>query len=200
VIEALVRGGMQAVTFDAPSHGASEPGALGARYSTLFEFADALFEVGRVTQRLAGVVAHSGGCAATAWMLAKHPGVRVPRLVFIAPFARPRKYMALFQRMLGLSDEVLRRFVASTEAQFNFRWEELEVPEMADRMQTPPVLVIHDRDDRETSWQDGADIAAKWPNAELITTTGLGHNRILRDPDVVQSIVSLLSASHERRQ
>jgi pimeloyl-ACP methyl ester carboxylesterase len=192
VIEAIARGGMQAVTFDAPSHGASEPGALGARYSTLFEFADALREVARVVPDLAGVVAHSGGSTATAWMLNKHPDVRVPRLVFVAPFARALRYMTLFQRVLGLSDEALRRFRATTEAQFNFRWEELEVPEMADRMRTPPLLVIHDREDRETSWQDGADIAAKWPSAELITTTGLGHNRILRDPGVVQSIVGFL--------
>lgn len=197
LIEAIVQGGMQAVTFDAPSHGVSEPGALGARYSTLFEFADALREVARVVPGLAGVVAHSGGCTATAWLLSKHPEVPVPRLVFVAPFARALRYMTLFQRVLGLSDEALRRFRAITEAQFKFRWEELEVPEMADHIRTPPVLVIHDRDDRETSWQDGADIAAKWPNAALITTTGLGHVRILRDPGVIQSIVGFLSPTAE---
>ena len=64
---------------------------------------------------------------------------------------------------------------------------------IADVVKTPPLLVVHDKDDRETAWQDGADIAAKWPNATLRTTTGLGHNRILRDPAVVESVVSFLA-------
>src|SRR3954469_19733600 len=42
VIEELQRRGMQPVTFDALSHGDSAPSELGARYATLFEFADAL--------------------------------------------------------------------------------------------------------------------------------------------------------------
>jgi len=54
------------------------------------------------------------------------------------------------------------------------------------------VLVIHDREDRETSWQDGADVAASWPGATLITTTGLGHNRILRDPSVIDAIADFV--------
>ena len=57
---------------------------------------------------------------------------------------------------------------------------------MSDRMKTPPLLVVHDKDDRETAWQDGADIASRWPHAELHTTTGLGHVRILRDSAVVE--------------
>lgn len=193
MVHALSAVGIASVTFDAPSHGASAPGALGARYSTLFEFADALDVIARRTPEVIGVVAHSGGCAAVAWALARDPGLAVPRLVFVAPFARPLKYMKLFQDTLGLSDAVLRRFQSDTERQFDFRWIDLEVPEMAARMKTPPLLVVHDREDRETMWQDGADIAAAWPDATLKSTTGLGHNRILRDPEVVQQIVAFIA-------
>lgn len=192
IATALAGSGFRVLAFDAPSHGASDPGSLGARHATLFEFADALRVLARGTPDLAGIVAHSGGCAAVAWALAQDPALRPARLVFIAPFARALRYMRLFQRTLGLSDVALRRFKSDTETQFGFRWEDLEVPEIADRVATPPVLVIHDREDRETAWQDGADIAARWPGAELKTTSGLGHNRILRDPDVVQSIVAYL--------
>ena len=61
-------------------------------------------------------------------------------------------------------------------------------------VKTPPLLVIHDRDDHETSWQDGVDIASRWPIATLQTTTGLGHNRILRDSAVVESVTRFVSA------
>jgi pimeloyl-ACP methyl ester carboxylesterase len=103
--------------------------------------------------------------------------------------------MGMFQRTLGLSDAAMRRFRESTERQFQFRWEDLDVPAMASRMETPPLLVVHDREDRETAWQDGAEIAGSWPNARLETTSGLGHVRILRDPEVVGQIVEFIGAS-----
>jgi pimeloyl-ACP methyl ester carboxylesterase len=194
LIEPLAAAGLQAVAFDAPSHGASGPSMLGAGRSTLFEFADALAAVARETPRIAAVVAHSGGCTAVAWALRSSADWQAPRMVFVSPMSSALRYMGIFQRMLGLSDEVMRRFRARTERQFAFRWEDMDVPRMAARMTPPPLLVVHDRDDRETSWQDGADIAAGWPGATLQTTTGLGHVRILRDPAVVDSVVAFLTA------
>lgn len=194
-VQPLVARGHQVIAFDAPSHGHSGPGMLGARHATLFEFADALVAVTRNTSRVAGVIGHSGGCAAVGWAMWKHPELRIERLVFIAPFGKPLRYMGIFQRTLGLSDAAMRRFRESTERQFQFRWEDLDVPAMAARMETPPLLVVHDREDRETAWQDGAEIAGSWPNARLETTTGLGHVRILRDPEVVGRIVEFIRAS-----
>jgi pimeloyl-ACP methyl ester carboxylesterase len=101
-------------------------------------------------------------------------------------------YMHLFRDTIGLSDPALEAFQRLTERRFAFRWTELDVPEMAGRAAVPPTLVVHDREDRETNWQDGADIAARWPGARLMTTTGLGHNRILRDPCVVGAVLSHL--------
>jgi hypothetical protein len=42
------------------------------------------------------------------------------------------------------------------------------------------ILVVHDRDDDDTYWTEGAALAEAWPGAQLLTTTGLGHRRILR--------------------
>jgi pimeloyl-ACP methyl ester carboxylesterase len=194
-VEPLVECGHQVIAFDAPSHGHSGPGVLGAKHATLFEFADALMAMTRNRERIAGVIAHSGGCAAVGWALWKHPVLRIGRLAFIAPFGKPLRYMGIFQRTLGLSDAAMTRFRGRTERQFDFRWEDLDVPSMASRMETPPLLVVHDREDRETAWQDGAEIAGAWPHARLETTTGLGHVRILRDPEVVGQIVQFISES-----
>lgn len=56
-----------------------------------------------------------------------------------------------------------------------------------------PLLVVHDRDDDEVAWSDGAAIARAWPAAELVTTRGLGHRRILRDPAVVARVTAFLA-------
>jgi len=192
-VEPLTRAGHQVLTFDAASHGASGPSQLGPRHATLFDFANAMLALSRDTREIAGVIAHSGGCAAAAWALVTHPAWPVRRMVFIAPFGGAARYMKIFQETLGLSDAAMQRFRETTERQFRFRWADFEVPAMAARVKTPPLLVIHDRDDRETAWSDGAEIAAAWREASLETTTGLGHHRILREPAVVESAVRFLT-------
>ena len=50
---------------------------------------------------------------------------------------------------------------------------------------TVPALIVHDADDPDVPYGHGAEIAAAWPAAELVTTSGLGHRGILRDPEVI---------------
>ena len=60
---------------------------------------------------------------------------------------------------------------------------------------TAPLLVFHDREDRDVEWTNGEAIAAAWPDAELVSTSGLGHRRIVHDPNVVARAVSFLAPS-----
>ncbi|HEX7938106.1 MAG TPA: alpha/beta fold hydrolase, partial [Gemmatimonadaceae bacterium] len=132
-VEPLVRSGHRVVLFDAPSHGESGPSAWGPRSATLFDFADALVAVSEGAGPIAGVIAHSGGCAAAAWTLERAPGWRPARMVFIAPFGSPARYMDLFSRTLGLSEAAMRWFRADTEAKIGFKWADFEVPNVAAR-------------------------------------------------------------------
>jgi hypothetical protein len=50
----------------------------------------------------------------------------------------------------------MRWFRADTEAQLNFTWADFEVPNVAARVATPPLLVIHDKNDR----RDAAVVAS----------------------------------------
>ena len=42
-------------------------------------------------------------------------------------------------------------------------------------------------------WEDGNALARAWPNAELVSTSGLGHRRILDDPEVVKRAVAFVA-------
>lgn len=190
----LVARGFRAVTFDAPSHGLSGASRLGTRRSSFFDFSDALVAVAREVAPLAAVIAHSGGCTSTAWAIRSRADWNVPAAVFLAPMGSPAAYTTTFQQALGISDDVVRRFRSNTERRLEFRWEELEMSAVPRAVSTPPVLVVHDRDDRETPWEEGAQVAATWPRSELLTTTGLGHRRILRDASVVEAVVRFIQA------
>jgi pimeloyl-ACP methyl ester carboxylesterase len=173
----LVAAGFRVVTFDAPGHGAA-----GGRRSSLVHFARALRAVVGCSGEAQAVIAHSLGAAATTLAMAQ--GVSVRRAVFIGATAGPRDWTEQFVRRFGIADPVMARLRRRTEQKLGLRWEDLDVVPMA-RRRCEPLLVIHDRHDAEVPWSDGAAIAEAWPGAELVTTAGLGHRRILRDATVV---------------
>jgi len=181
----LAARGFSVLALDAPGHGDS-----GGRRSSLPEFAAALRAIGTALGPIHAVVAHSLGAAATA--LAMHRGLSVGRAVFLGPPRDPVDWTRQFARQLGIADDVLGLMQARTERRLGFSWEELNVPAIARDLEAP-LLVLHDRDDREVPWSDGHAIASAWPSARLLTTAGLGHQRILRDGDVVERVTAFVA-------
>ncbi len=183
----LVAAGHRVVALDAPSHGESEPGALGPRRSTAIEFADALTAVADRYGPASGVVAHSLGCTAAALAIAE--GMPSGRLVLVAPNADVLTKTATMADHLGYTDR--------TRTRFDDRLARLAGRPLADFDLTgmhglPRTLVVHDRADKEVPYADGARLADAWPSARLETTDGLGHQRILRDPAVIEHVVRFL--------
>ncbi len=183
-VEPLLASGFSVVTFDAPGHGASD-----GKLSSMPQVARALRAVADEAGSLFAIIAHSMGGSASALAMAE--GLHVERAVFIAPAADPARYAVDFARALGVGPAALARMRRRSEARIRFRWSDLNVPRMAATLATP-LLVVHDRDDANVSWEEGAAIAAAWPGAELVTTSGLGHRDIVRDPGVVARAVDFL--------
>jgi pimeloyl-ACP methyl ester carboxylesterase len=187
----LVARGFRVVAFDAPSHGGSAPGAFGPRSSTIPEFADALTEVVAAHGPAHAVVAHSMGCTAAA--IAVCDGLRVGRMVYLAPMASPASYAAQFARVLGFGPRILRRLITRVERRVGAPMRHFDVPELGRAIAMPKTLLVHDRDDASTPVSDSDAIAATWTDSRLHVTTGLGHRRILRDPEVVAEVVDFVA-------
>ena len=189
-VEPLTEAGYSVVAFDAPGHGGSA-----GRLSSLPQFIAAIETVARElgdNGTFAGIVAHSMGAAATT--LAMSRGLRAGRLVFLAPAVDPLGYTERFAEMVGLTSDITDRMRRSIERRFGQSWDDFEVLRPATKM-TAPLLVFHDREDRDVEWTNGEAIAKAWPGAELVSTSGLGHRRIVHDPDVVARAVSFLAAA-----
>jgi pimeloyl-ACP methyl ester carboxylesterase len=58
---------------------------------------------------------------------------------------------------------------------------------------TTPLLIIHDRGDRESPFEDAAVLAQAWPGAELVATEKMGHTRALRDPALVAQVTAFVA-------
>jgi pimeloyl-ACP methyl ester carboxylesterase len=183
---ALVESGHRVVLYDGPAHGRSS-----GRLASLPAFARALTAVAAALGPLDGVVGHSLGGAATA--LALHLGMRARRVVLVAPPADPVTWVDRYVELLAVPPRTRTRFQGLVERRYRIPWSDLHVPTIARGLATP-ALVVHDRGDPDVPWTDGAAIAAAWPGAELVTTEGLGHRAILRDPAVVARVRGFLTA------
>jgi pimeloyl-ACP methyl ester carboxylesterase len=183
-VEPLVASGFSVVTFDGPGHGASD-----GRLSSMPQLARALAAVADAAGSLFGVVAHSMGGSASALAIAQ--GLQIERAVFLAPAADPARYAQDFARLLAIGPAALAGMRRRSEARLRFRWSDLNVPRLAAGLATP-LLVVHDRGDATVPWEEGAAIAAAWPGAEFVTTTGLGHRDIVRDRDIVARAVDFM--------
>ena len=186
-VEPLVAAGRTVVAFDAPGHGDSS-GAV----SSLPQFALAILAVARDAGGIEAAVAHSMGAPATAFAMTR--GLALDRAVFLAPTANPGAYVRRFAEILAVPPRVIEAMKRRFEKRFDLRWEELDLRRAAAAF-TARLLVFHDSNDTEVPWSDGASIARAWPGAELVTTEGLGHIRIVHDPDVVARATAFVAAS-----
>jgi pimeloyl-ACP methyl ester carboxylesterase len=188
----LVDRGYRVVAFDAPSHGRSAAGRYGPRSSSVPEFAGALTAAVDAHGPAHAIIAHSLGSTATAAALCD--GLRADRVAMLAPMAGAESYARRLARLLGLGDSSYRRLIARVERRVGAPMRHFDVPELGRAIAMPPTLVVHDRDDVYTPISDGAAIAAAWPSARLHATSGLGHRRLLRDPDVVAEVVEFIAS------
>ncbi|GAA4917877.1 serine aminopeptidase S33 family [Stackebrandtia albiflava] len=183
----LVAAGRRVVVIDAPGHGHSEDSPYGPGQVSPLHFADAL--TATVEKFGTGAVAaHSLGCLGAALSLRHH--VSADRLVLVSPFIGGGEFIGMFARRLGAGRRGSARFVAAAEARSGHPVAYFDVRTPPD---PTPTLIVHDRDDRATPFAHGEAIAAAWPNTRLHATSGLGHLRIMRNPEVVGEVVGFLT-------
>lgn len=191
-IPPLLERGMSIVAFDAPAHG----DATGT-WLAVPRYAKAILRVVESVGPAHGVIAHSMGAAAAAY--ATSIGLRVQRMVFIGPPANELEFWEAWAGSLGLADGVIPLAKSAVEARVGVPFERLAAQPMAAPI-AAPLLVIHDADDREVPWANGLSFAQAAPHGRLLTTKGLGHRRILRDPRVIDASVDFAANAPVRKE
>uniref|UniRef100_UPI00202933C4 alpha/beta fold hydrolase n=1 Tax=Actinotalea sp. C106 TaxID=2908644 RepID=UPI00202933C4 len=187
----LVAAGYRVVAFDAPGHGESEPGLMGPGQGNVLDAVEGLAAVGRAFGPAAGMVAHSMGCTAAVVVAREH--LAVGRLALIAPNEDFARISYGFAQAIGVTERTRSRLQARLEALCERPVDGFDLGPLGADGGLPDPLVIHDRQDKETPYAVGVRIAGSWPNARFLTTSGLGHQRILADDGVVASVVEHLT-------
>lgn len=186
--QALAAQGLRPVLVDLPAHGRSRGST-----SNLPQFARAIeYLTARLQQEgheVRAAVAHSLGANALAYAAAR--GLPVQRLVMLAPPASPHAYTRLFAAVFGLSESTRSRLQSRVEAREGILMRQFEPAAVGPRV-AQPTLIVHDREDRINRFADAEAYRDAMPDAQLLETAGLGHTRLLRDAQVLQTVAGHL--------
>lgn len=195
----LEAAGLGVLAFDAVAHGEST-----GPTTNVLEMADVLRrladDVVAGGGEVAGVVGHSlGGLAAG---IALRDGLPSTRWVAINAPAGVRSVETSFARTVGLParlvpalDAAVVRRLFPGDPKASARAELVEHPAPAG----VAALFVRDVDDTLGEAGDARRLHAAHPGSDLLVTSGLGHNRVLDDPGVRESVVRHVTAARVPR-
>jgi pimeloyl-ACP methyl ester carboxylesterase len=173
--------GFQPVLIDLPAHGASS-----GRTTNAHEASRAICAIASHLGQPDVVVAHSFGALAT--RLALDRGLQTSKLVFVAPLPSLRWAATDFARQARIRPQKMLQIAGNFAAKLGL---DLDLVDLSSGVHPgrPPLLVIHDQEDRRIPFAESERIVAAWPRSSLTSTSGLGHTRILVDSDVREQIL-----------
>jgi pimeloyl-ACP methyl ester carboxylesterase len=191
LVQPLLDAGFSPISFDAPGHGdAASRGNSIPFYGAVAAYVDERWGP------LAGIVGHSFGVPAGFY--AVKSGVRAGCLVGVAGPCRFDYAADEFARRMRLLPSVradVRRRVEKALLPLTDVWSALSADDRPELVSVPILLLHDDADPTVALAQAQRTQAAYGEQAELVVTSGLGHSRILADPEVVRRIVAFVAAS-----
>jgi pimeloyl-ACP methyl ester carboxylesterase len=181
----LRKSNAEVVTFDMPAHGLS----LGNK-TNIVELVACIKEVYAKYGPFDHAIAHSMGSMAL--LRAMRDGIPMKSAAIIGSGDKIRNVFYRFSEQLQFSDKVTERMIQTVEKQFGMNLESYSSSMSLEHLKMP-LLIVHDKDDKETPFIYSKDLHEIANNSELLLTTGLGHHRILRDSKTVQHIVQFIN-------
>jgi pimeloyl-ACP methyl ester carboxylesterase len=190
----LVANGYRVVAFDSLSHGHSGAGPWGERHASGLHLIEAMNVVLEKFGTPHAVVGHSMGCLTSVHaMVQQEIDLAGIRLAMLAPFiGGVEGFRDTIGSIVPVGPRIFDRLIPLGEAKAGVR-----IADMSLRVVDveAPALIVHDRGDRPNPFRHGEALAEAWPNAELMATTGLGHRKVLANPDVSARVTAFIKGA-----
>ena len=187
-VEPLLQQGYRVMSFDAPGHGRSS-----GRSTNLVQITGIMAELVRQQGAPRAIIGHSFGGLCAVHALGQ--GLRAGRVVCIASPSSLGWLIDLYAGHLEMPEAMDRAFRRRIEVRLGHeRWVRLASVENV-AYPASPCLLVHNRGDATVPWSQGKALADAWQGARLLSTTGLGHHLVVRDPAVVHDVVRFVSES-----
>ena len=189
LIDALLQKGYRAVSYDALRHGKSK-----AKRADLADWANCVHSVLARIGHVRCIAAHSFGAAAVT--LASKRGLNSDKLLFFAPIQDVVSIAERFAQKLCIPHNIVKAMQAYTwnQNRENFKTYGKDWEDLFNASCHLPTLVFHDQDDSFVPIAHSHRLCRRWPWAELVTTKGLGHRKILDDEKVIAKSIDFIKS------
>ena len=180
----LVEQGKRVVALDFPGHGHSK-----LRKSNIYVCREALrsafnhFSEGKPFD----IVSHSFGSAFSAFALWRS-NYQVNNWIMLSSPNRFDSLFREFQQQIGLSEKGYRKIESLANNILNERLSSLSVPNWTREVNYYNLILIHDKKDKILPFENTLRIHEANPGSELIEISGVGHYKMLHNPEVVNTV------------
>ena len=175
---------MMVVSFDAPAHGLSE-----GKRTNMFEYLEAIKEIDKKYGPFEAAIGHSFGGMALLNAVADR--MNVAKLVTIGADNSIPDIFRYYVQKMQMQPVIAKKLEHLFYEKFRMSVNSLSSENKAERIKVP-TLVIHDSDDRYVDVSSAVAIRLKLRQGALLVTSGLGHHRIFKDPEVINRIIRFI--------
>ncbi|PWJ44042.1 serine aminopeptidase S33 family [Sediminitomix flava] len=187
-IEKFTQEGYACISFDLVGHGKSE-----GNRTHLLEASELILEIQKQFGDFEMVVGHSLGGVASLLALTKRKFSK--KLMMIASPAIANEILDGFCRNVNASNKNYPYFLSWVQNQLGRDFYSFEAKQLVEKIEGVDLLLAYDTDDDQVSEENPKVMKQSYPSAKVIYTSGLGHNKIVRDESVVSAAYDHLTKS-----
>lgn len=199
LIKKLLKHGYQPFAIDAPGHG-----RFPAKRTDLLKFIQAVEVVHSQVGPFYALVGHSLGGVAISNAVIR--GIPAQKLIVIGSPALISNTVKDFCIRIGASTKTENALMQKLKELYGDNIQQYSLAEVVAKLSIPG-LIVHDTNDEDVNYAEAQLVHQNWPGSRLLTTTGLGHRKVLRDKHVNKKIIQFLdkdvhlrSMTHEQIQ
>jgi pimeloyl-ACP methyl ester carboxylesterase len=181
IADELIKVGYSTISFDAPPHGKSS-----GKTSIMSEFVGTILEIEKQFGPFEAAIGHSLG--GMSLLNAVKKGLTINSLTIIGSGDIVQDILDDFVAKLELKPSFSSRLRVHFENKYGEEMDNYSGYKSAIEIAIP-VLVIHDKNYLEVPFNEGINIYNHLKNGTLFLTEGLGHRKILGNPEVIGKVV-----------
>jgi pimeloyl-ACP methyl ester carboxylesterase len=185
IISYLVKSGFQVIGVDAPGHGDSE-----GKDSNVLLFEKSLQAMHDKFGPAYAFIGHSLGGAIGFYAMKKQ--IYFEKYISISTPAIPELILHEAFDKIGATEKSTEAMCSIIHERIGAPFSEFTATYWAKFAPEIPILLIHDKGDKEAGIEHVYALSKLLPNAETHITQGLGHVRILRDDDTLEKMLHFL--------
>lgn len=184
IAKELVNKGYSVISFDAPAHGKA-PG----KTSMMPFFIESIHHIEKEYGPFEAAIGHSLG--GMSLLKAIKDGFGVNKLVLIGTANSVTHITREFSKNMKLNGKVAKLMKAYFDKKFGEDMDNYSGAISAESVKAA-TLVIHDKNDIDVDISSAHEIVDKLENGKLFLTEGLGHRKILGNPEVINKITTFI--------